>query len=93
MLELQEVTAQLGNWGGYFFFCLKEQDNNADDHKAELKQLWICNHQHPLLSQEGKRSVLPPREWEETTALKPRAASLPPVVPPGKVYHSLLDCQ
>nr|DAF38585.1 MAG TPA: hypothetical protein [Caudoviricetes sp.] len=39
MLELQEVTAQLGNWGGYFFFCLKEQDNNADDHKAELKQL------------------------------------------------------
>jgi hypothetical protein len=39
MLELQEVTAQLGNWGRLLLFCLKEQANNADDHKAELKQL------------------------------------------------------
>lgn len=35
-----EVTAKLGSWGGYFFFCdLKNQTNDADDHKTELKQV------------------------------------------------------
>ena len=44
-----------GTGGLLLFYGGNNHADNADYHKAELKQLWICNHKHPLLSQEGKR--------------------------------------
>ena len=59
MLELQEVTAQLGNWGRLLLFYLENQTDNADDDKRVSKKLTVCNHgltSPPL--QEGARSPL-----------------------------------
>ena len=45
LIVLQEVTAQLGNWGRLLLFCyLDDQTDDAKDHETELKQLRVCDH-------------------------------------------------
>ena len=57
----REVTAILEEWRLLLFVILENQSNDSDDHHAELKKSFPCNHNcHPLSSERGQRLCITP---------------------------------